>query len=92
MPSDDDSELARKAYDMAVRNAALLDAHLVSCTRSAQALLDTVKDRHEALQERITEIAGNQAMMQKILLGATGTMIVGLFSLVAALFHSGAHL
>ena len=67
---------------MAVQNTAALNAHLQDCGARYTRLSSDVNGGHKALSDRMDGI-------MKVLLGATGALILGLFTIVGVLLHNG---
>lgn len=88
---DTELSLARRAYDMAVANQALLQAHLTNCDERARQMVNTVNVRHDTLLERINQFGDRMQTIQNVVLAATGTIILGLFSVIGVLLHNGGH-
>lgn len=84
MPPIDGATLAREAYEVSIQTRATLQAHLDSCDRRAQQLIDLVTTKHDALNRQIGTI-------QTVFLTIGGTVITGLLSVVGILLHNGGH-
>lgn len=81
------TEMAVEAHTMAIRAEASLKAHLDECNRRWDMFTESADRRDSDIRDRLGDVNGKIAQVQKVLIGSAGMVIVALATIVWALLQ-----
>jgi hypothetical protein len=82
MDTEGNASDGRRAMDGVIEVRANFNAHLVECGTRYASLVSLVNERHSLLTRKIDAL-------QILIVTVSGSLIVGLFSIIGLLLHSG---